>query len=91
MHVPAHAPRHGRVAADSAVNPALTNGEMRMKSNTSSASPARWITRLWRTLAAWEEAANTDPLEALERRISALERELRAVKYAHKGEEVGSS
>jgi len=50
-----------------------------MKANTPSASPERWITRLWRTLAAWEEAANTDPLEALERRISALEPELRAV------------
>jgi hypothetical protein len=50
-----------------------------MKANAPSASPEPWITRLWRTLAAWEEAANTDPLEALERHISALERELRAV------------
>jgi hypothetical protein len=50
-----------------------------MKANTPSASPERWITRLWRTLAAWEEAANTDPLETLERRISTLEQELHAV------------
>ena len=38
-----------------------------------------WRSRLWRFLADWEAALDSDPIECLERRVSALEREMRRV------------
>jgi hypothetical protein len=32
------------------------------------------LSRLWRLLVAWETALNSDPIERLEQRVSALER-----------------
>jgi polyhydroxyalkanoate synthesis regulator phasin len=34
---------------------------------------SRWLANMLRKLAAWEEALNTDPVERLEKRVSALE------------------
>ena len=35
-----------------------------------------WRSRLWRLLTVWEAALDSDPIECLERRVSALEREV---------------
>jgi hypothetical protein len=35
------------------------------------------LSRLWRLLVAWEAALNSDPIERLEQRVSALERAVR--------------
>jgi len=43
-----------------------------MKENVQSTKHDTWI-RLWRTLLAWDEAINLDPVESLDRRVSALE------------------
>ena len=40
-----------------------------------------WRSRLWRFLAAWDASLNTDPIESLERRVSALEREVQGRAY----------
>jgi hypothetical protein len=46
--------------------------EVGMKENVQSTKDDTWI-RLWRTLLAWDEAINLDPVESLDRRVSALE------------------
>lgn len=48
-----------------------------MKENTESTNQESWMARVWRILVAWDETANTGPVESLERRVSALEQERR--------------
>jgi hypothetical protein len=38
------------------------------------------LSRLWRLFARWEAALNTDPIERLEERVSALERVVHGVR-----------
>jgi hypothetical protein len=46
-----------------------------MKENVQSTKHDTWA-RLWRTLLAWDEAINLDPVESLDRRVSALEQRI---------------
>jgi len=47
--------------------------EVIMSSETGEERGSRWFARVMRGLAAWEEALNSDLVERLEKRISALE------------------
>jgi hypothetical protein len=38
-----------------------------------------WPLRLWRLLSAWDAALDSDPIERLEQRVSALERKMNGV------------
>jgi hypothetical protein len=38
-----------------------------------------WRFRLWRLLTLWEAALDSDPIECLEQRVSALERDMHSV------------
>ena len=49
-----------------------------MNVNMQSTKPAKWTTRMWRTLAALDEAFSAGPMEHLENRIAALEQEVSA-------------
>jgi hypothetical protein len=44
-----------------------------MKENAQSTRQDTWVSRLWRTLVAWDDAINIGPIESIERRVSALE------------------
>jgi hypothetical protein len=44
-----------------------------MSNSTEVERRGRWLAKMLRKLAAWEEALNTDPVERLEKRVSALE------------------
>jgi hypothetical protein len=35
-----------------------------------------WVIRTWRKLIAWDEAINANPIDLLERRVTALEKEI---------------
>ena len=45
-----------------------------MKENVQSTAQDTWMSRLWGTLVAWDDAINIDPVESIERRVSALEK-----------------
>ena len=47
-----------------------------MSVNMQSTKHAKWTTRLWRTLAALDEAISVSAMEHLEKRIAALEQKL---------------
>ena len=47
-----------------------------MSVNMQSTKHAKWTTRMWRTLAALDEAISVSPMEHLEKRIAALEQEV---------------
>ena len=49
-----------------------------MSMNMQSTKQAKWMTRVWRTLAALDEAISVGPMEHLEKRIVVLEQKLRA-------------
>ena len=49
-----------------------------MSVNMQSTKHAKWTTRLWRILAALDEAISVSPMEHLEKRIAALEQEVSA-------------
>jgi hypothetical protein len=44
-----------------------------MKENVQSTRQDTWVSRIWRTLVAWDDAINIGPVESIERRLSALE------------------
>ena len=41
-----------------------------MKENAQSARQDSWVSRLWRTLVAWDDAINIGPVESIEWRVS---------------------
>ena len=47
-----------------------------MSVNMQSTKHAKWTTRVWRTLAALDEAISVSPMEHLEKRIAALEQKV---------------
>jgi len=47
-----------------------------MSVNMQSTKHAKWTTRVWRTLAALDEAISVSPTEHLEKRIAVLEQKL---------------
>ena len=47
-----------------------------MSVNMQSTKQAKWTTRVWRTLAALDEAISVSPMEHLEKRIAVLEQKL---------------
>jgi hypothetical protein len=47
-----------------------------MSVNMQSTKHAKWTTRLWRTLAALDQAISVSPMEHLEKRIAVLEQKL---------------
>jgi hypothetical protein len=47
-----------------------------MNVNMQSTKHAKWMTRMWRTLAALDEAISVSPMEHLEKRIAALEQKV---------------
>ena len=49
-----------------------------MSVNMQSTKYAKWMTRVWRTLAALDEAIGVNPMEHLEQRIAVLEQKLSA-------------
>ena len=49
-----------------------------MSVNMQSTKHAKWMTRLWRTLAALDEAISVSPMGHLEKRIAVLEQKLLA-------------
>jgi hypothetical protein len=50
--------------------------EVPMSVNMQSKKHAKWTTRLWRTLAALDEAISVSAMEHLEKRIAVLEQKL---------------
>jgi hypothetical protein len=48
-----------------------------MKENAQSTRQDTWVSRLWRTLVAWDDTINIGPIESIERRVSALEQNLK--------------
>jgi len=50
--------------------------EVPMSVNMQSTKQAKWTTRVWRTLAALDEAISVSPMERLEKRIAVLEQKL---------------
>ena len=48
-----------------------------MNENMQSAERDDLMSRLWRTIKMWDEAIGTSPIEQLEKRVAALEREVR--------------
>ena len=51
-----------------------------MNENKQSAERDNLMSRLWRTIVIWDEAINTSPIELLEKRVAALEHEVRESK-----------
>jgi hypothetical protein len=51
-----------------------------MNGNMQSAERENLMSRLWRTITMWDEAISTDPIELLEKRVAALEHEVRQSK-----------
>jgi hypothetical protein len=51
-----------------------------MNENMQSAERDNVMSRLWRTIIVWDEAINTSPIELLEKRLAALEHEVRQSK-----------
>jgi hypothetical protein len=51
-----------------------------MNENVQSAERDNLMSRLWRTIVMWDEAMNTSPIELLEKRVAALEHEVRQSK-----------
>jgi hypothetical protein len=51
-----------------------------MNENVQSAERDNLMARLWRTIVMWDEAMNTSPIELLEKRVAALEHEVRQSK-----------
>ena len=47
-----------------------------MNVNMQSTKPAKWTTRMWRTLAALDEVISVSPMEHLEKRIAVLEQKV---------------
>jgi hypothetical protein len=54
--------------------------EVPMNENMQSAERDNVMSRLWRTIIVWDEAINTSPIELLEKRLAALEHEVRQSK-----------
>jgi hypothetical protein len=51
-----------------------------MNENMQSAERDNLVSRLWRTITMWDEAISTSPIELLEKRVAALEHEVRRPK-----------
>lgn len=51
-----------------------------MNANMQSAERDNLMSRIWRTLIMWDEAICTSPIELLEKRVAALEHEVRQSK-----------
>ena len=51
-----------------------------MNENMQSAERDNLMSRLWRTIIMWDEAIGTSPIELLEKRVAALEHEVRQPK-----------
>jgi hypothetical protein len=51
-----------------------------MNENMQSAERDNLMSRLWRTIIMWDEAISTGPIELLEKRVAALEHEVRQSK-----------
>ena len=51
-----------------------------MNENMQSAERDNLMSRLWRTIIMWDEAISTSPTELLEKRVAALEHEVRQLK-----------
>jgi hypothetical protein len=51
-----------------------------MNENIQSAERDNLMSRLWRTVIMWDEAIGTSPIELLEKRVAALEHEIRQSK-----------
>jgi hypothetical protein len=49
-----------------------------MSVNMQSTKHTKWTTRMWRTLAALDEAISVSPMEHLQKRIAALEQKVGA-------------
>jgi len=49
-----------------------------MSVNMQSTKHTKWTTRMWRTLAALDEAISVSPMEHLEKRVAALEQKVGA-------------
>jgi hypothetical protein len=49
-----------------------------MNVSMQSTKRAKWTTRMWRTLAALDEAISARPMEHLEKRVAAVEQEVLA-------------
>jgi hypothetical protein len=52
--------------------------EVPMSVNTQTTKHPKWTTRMWRTLAALDEAISVSPMEHLQKRIAALEKKVGA-------------
>ena len=50
--------------------------EVPMSVNMQSTKHTKWTTRMWRTLAALDEAISVSPMEHLQKRIAALEQKV---------------
>ena len=44
-----------------------------MKESVQSTRQDTWMSRLWQTLVAWDDAISISPIESIERRLSALD------------------
>jgi hypothetical protein len=51
-----------------------------MNETMQSAERDNLMSRLWRTIILWDQAISTSPIELLEKRVAALEREVRQSK-----------
>ncbi len=54
--------------------------EVSMNENMQTAERDKLMSRLWRTIIMWDEAVSTSPIELLEKRVAALEHEVRQSK-----------
>jgi hypothetical protein len=54
--------------------------EVPMNENMQLAERDNLMSRLWRTIVMWDEAISTTPIELLEKRLAALEHEVRQSK-----------
>jgi hypothetical protein len=62
-----------------------------MNVNMQSTKHAKWTTRIWRTLAASDDAISVSPMEHLEKRIAALEQKIWAEsepQRTHRGRDI---
>jgi hypothetical protein len=53
-----------------------------MSETTTTTRRDGWLVRMWRALVAVDEAVSSSPIEQLDKRLSALEREVRGGKRA---------
>jgi hypothetical protein len=51
-----------------------------MNENIQSAERDNLMSRIWQTIITWDEAVSTSPIELLEKRVAALEHEVRQSK-----------